>query len=310
MKGKYSPLTMPQNLPVSKRLNAGINDMVGDIVGTTWTRQTTPFRVESAELTNVPYLGLRYAFATLPVSSVSFPNLSSIDGWNGFTSCFERCSALVDVDLSKLSHASSTSINGLFNECRQLSVVSLSAATSIPGIATNTFPTDAQNPNYKVLVPAELYDQWVVATNWINISAHIVPTSITPVGLTKVKYTAESGLPDWEGDIVGLIYYSLIPNNDGTNVSELSVGTHVTSIDPGMFGDNTGYTSVTIPSTTSFEDGLTFMGCENLTSITFTGRTMNEVQQASGYPWDLNVNADDYGLTITIHCSDGDITIP
>lgn len=104
MKGQYSPLTMPQNLPVTKRLNAGINDMVGDIVGTTWTKQTTPFRVESTELTNIPYLGMRYAFTYQPVSSVSFPNLSSIDGWGGFSYCFEMCSALVDVDLSRLSH--------------------------------------------------------------------------------------------------------------------------------------------------------------------------------------------------------------
>jgi len=45
---------------------------------------------------------------------------------------------------------------------------------------------------------------------------------------TVVKYTAASGLPDWEGDIVGELTISSIPNK--SNIAEVEIGSHVTSI--------------------------------------------------------------------------------
>ena len=60
---------------------------------------------------------------------------------------------------------------------------------------------------------------------------------------TKVKYTAASGLPDWEEDIVGELTYDSIPNK--SNMAEVEIGTHVTSIGDGAFAGRSGLTSVT-----------------------------------------------------------------
>ena len=62
---------------------------------------------------------------------------------------------------------------------------------------------------------------------------------------TVVKYTAESGLPDWEGDIVGELTSSSIPNK--SNIAEIAIGSHVTSIGNAAFSGCSGLTSVTIP---------------------------------------------------------------
>lgn len=65
-------------------------------------------------------------------------------------------------------------------------------------------------------------------------------------GKTKVKYTAASGLPDWEGNIVGELDDSSIPNKSSAETVE--IGTNVTSI--GEYA---------------------FYGCANLALVDFTG---------------------------------------
>lgn len=70
---------------------------------------------------------------------------------------------------------------------------------------------------------------------------------------TVVKYTAASQLPDWEGDIVGELTDNAIPN--WSNIAEVEIGSHVTSIGYGTFWGSYGLKSVTIPnSVTSIGD--------------------------------------------------------
>lgn len=89
---------------------------------------------------------------------------------------------------------------------------------------------------------------------------------------TRVKYTAESGLPDWEGDIVGEISggsykaTSQIPNV--TSAEEVELGTHVTSIGKSAFYLCTNLTRVTIPDSVTSIGFVAFTGCQKLTSIT------------------------------------------
>jgi len=132
---------------------------------------------------------------------------------------------------------------------------------------------------------------------------------------TQVKYTAESGLPDWEGDIVGELTSSSIPNIEQTET--VDIGNTVTGISQYAFSGCSGLTSVTIPdsvtgigrsvfsycksltsvtipaSVTIIGDG-TFNGCTGLTSVTFLGKTLEQVQNIEDgngnkqYPWGIS----------------------
>lgn len=79
---------------------------------------------------------------------------------------------------------------------------------------------------------------------------------------TKVKYTAASQLPDWEGDIVGELTDSSIPNKEQAEVVE--IGSNVTSIGNSAFNN-----------------------CSGLTSVTFSGKTLEQIQAMENYPWGI-----------------------
>lgn len=83
---------------------------------------------------------------------------------------------------------------------------------------------------------------------------------------TKVKYTAASGLPDWEGDIVGELTDASIPNK--SNIAEVEIGSHVTSIGEYAFSDNGNLTNVAIPSSVTSIGYGAFYNCSGLTSVT------------------------------------------
>ena len=93
---------------------------------------------------------------------------------------------------------------------------------------------------------------------------HEEPTP--PVSTTYVKYTAASGLPDWEGDIVGTLNSNSIP--DRLSSESVEVGTHVTSIGSYAFDSCTNLTSVTIGNGVTSIGQSVFWGCTNLTSVT------------------------------------------
>ena len=176
-----------------------------------------------------------------------------------------------------------------------------------------------------------------IPTNWA-----VNPPAENPY--TSVSYTSASGLPDWEGDIVG----EITPGGDGIPtklipnvgfVQELSIGSHVTSIGDHAFGDCPNITSVTIPdsvlsiggqafyycrgiteltipgSVTSIDYGA-FGSCNGLTSVTFEGFTKNEVktmtsgsQKIFGERFIDTSTGEEMEKSFTAVCSDGSMTI-
>ena len=82
---------------------------------------------------------------------------------------------------------------------------------------------------------------------------------------TVVKYTASSGIPDWEGDIVGVLTEESIPNKSDAEVVE--IGSHVTSIGGAAFLGCSGLTSVTIPGSVTSIGEAVFNGCSGLASV-------------------------------------------
>lgn len=82
---------------------------------------------------------------------------------------------------------------------------------------------------------------------------------------TKVKYTAASGLPDWEGDIVGALTSSSIPNR--TSAEEVEIGSDVTSIGDNTFRDCSRLTSITMGDGVTSIGNSVFWGCTGLSSL-------------------------------------------
>ena len=90
---------------------------------------------------------------------------------------------------------------------------------------------------------------------------------------TVVKYTAASGLPDWERDIVGELASNTIPNK--SDIAEVVIGSHVTSLGYSAFSDCTNMTSVTIPNSVTNIMGYAFYNCSGLTSVTIPNSVTN-----------------------------------
>ena len=117
----------------------------------------------------------------------------------------------------------------------------------------------------------------VYETDWASMSASADANTLyvvlpDPVLLTRVKYTTSSGLPDWEGDIVGQILggdgtpTTQIPNV--SDIEEISFGSHVTSIDQSAFVYCDNIKSVTIPNGVTTIGANVFEGCTEISSIT------------------------------------------
>lgn len=97
---------------------------------------------------------------------------------------------------------------------------------------------------------------------------------------TKVKYTAASGLPDWEGDIVGELSSVSIP--DIANAEVVVVGTDVTSIGSTAFRNNTSLYSIDIGDNVTAIKGQAFYGCSHLGQLSLG----NSVAQIQSYAFD------------------------
>ena len=108
-----------------------------------------------------------------------------------------------------------------------------------------------------------------------NLVANSIVITTGPVddGKTRVKYTASSGLSDWEGDIVGELTNSSIPNK--SNVEVVEIGSHVTSIGQYAFYNCSGLTSVTIQNSVTSIGTYAFEGCIGLTSVTIPDSVTN-----------------------------------
>lgn len=83
---------------------------------------------------------------------------------------------------------------------------------------------------------------------------------------TKVKYTEESELPDWESNILGQLSADSIPNR--LSCQSIEIGNRVSSIANLAFRDCASLASVTIPDSVTNLGERTFWACRGLTDVT------------------------------------------
>lgn len=96
-------------------------------------------------------------------------NITNISG-----ALFEECVLLKEITFSKnLTTISSTS--NMFNSCSSLNKLDFSKCTSIP--TTSSITLNSSPRTYKIIVPDNLYENWIVASNWSTHASHIVKAS-------------------------------------------------------------------------------------------------------------------------------------
>lgn len=82
----------------------------------------------------------------------------------------------------------------------------------------------------------------------------------------------------------------------------VEIPTTVTAIGALAFSGAESMTDIEIPSSVSSIGSDAFLGCHMLSSVTFDGKTIEQVQAMTNYSWGLYSGC-------VIHCSDGDITL-
>ncbi|MGN1042405.1 MAG: leucine-rich repeat domain-containing protein, partial [Christensenellales bacterium] len=85
-------------------------------------------------------------------------------------------------------------------------------------------------------------------------------------------------------------------------ITSVTVGNGVTSIGRGAFMSCEDITQVTIDNAAISIDAFAFAYCNKLTSITYNGTTAQWENVTKGENWV-------YGTNITVHCTDGDVTV-
>ena len=130
----------------------------------------------------LPYVSSLYSLKRfIPVSSkgtnIAFSDLYSLrtiiipEGVKTLTSAF-----MLRTPISGLKIPSSVTSLGdtACGYCYMLRFLDMSSHTSIPSCSSNSFKGST---NCKIIVPDNLYDQWITATNWSSIASQIIKKS-------------------------------------------------------------------------------------------------------------------------------------
>lgn len=147
-----------------------------------------PF-VYTSTTTTVAANELQAKYKGKPVTNVNMPDLETI-GTNGMKDAFKDCKQLTTVDFSKLSAVGTDGLDGTFDGCTSLEIVLFQSSEAIPTITSTTFTNT--NDTFKVIVPDALYEDWVAAENWSDLSSHI--TKVTDYVAVMTNYGGQDNM--------------------------------------------------------------------------------------------------------------------
>jgi hypothetical protein len=110
-----------------------------------------------------------YAFSRCYLlSSISMPDSLKKIGKSAFSSCFDLVSVVFPSSLTDIG-------DNAFNGCANMKLFDFSASTTVPVLGSNVFNNTGYN--FKIVVPDELYDEWIAASNWSSVASKIVKAS-------------------------------------------------------------------------------------------------------------------------------------
>ena len=128
------------------------------------------FSLTSVTIPNgVTSIDSRAFFTCYSLTSITIPNGVTSIGDSVFNSCFSLTSVTIPNEVTSIG-------NGAFNSCYSLTKYDFSQATAVPTLS-NTSAFQAINKLCKIVVPDNLYDQWIAATNWSSYADYIYKAS-------------------------------------------------------------------------------------------------------------------------------------
>jgi hypothetical protein len=128
------------------------------------------------------------------------------------------------------------------------------------------------NPEAKIFVPEELYDEWIAATNWTSLADHIVPVKVIPEIVTP-DYVSE-GLEYSDYPFAG---YGLMITGRGSCTDSVIVvpeeynGEPIISFSGIAFENDSTIDTLILP-----ESGMGFFGSA------FKGSSLKRIKNSSG----------------------------
>lgn len=223
----------------------------------------------SVDLNNVTTLGQEVFNRCTALTEIDLPEtLTSIGN-----SSFQGCTALVSAIMPENETGTLTLGDSVFNGCSALERVDLPVGTLTVG--STTFSN------------ALASESWIKAPFNSNLVGSIPSGKL--VNFIYPSFTTSIAANEWK-------------NN--TALKSVAFPDAVTSLGDNSFNGCTSLEALTIPLTVTTFGTNIFQGVTNADlELTFTGRTIAEVQALTNYPWGLATTGQ------TIHCSDGDITI-
>ena len=118
----------------------------------------------SIDLPNATTIGERAFYSCTALTSVNLPNVTTID-----MMVFRSCWNLLSIELPKVTRIGQMA----FSTCSECTEYNFSGCTAVPTLeSTNAF--NSINEEAKIIVPAALYNDWIVATNWVDFADYIV----------------------------------------------------------------------------------------------------------------------------------------
>lgn len=165
----------------------------------------------------------------------------------------------------------------VFSDCTKCLRYDFTACTSIPRLA-NVNAFNNINPDADIFVPSDLYDEWIVATNWAQYADHIVGVGAGSYGLLDFELN-----DDCESfSLVGIGTYDSMGELTNLIIPEKHEGLPVTSIAPSAFEGDISLGRVTIPRTVTSIGAAAFADCSNLTEIYFSAAQMADCAISDG----------------------------
>ena len=143
--------------------------------------------------------------------------------------------------------------------CSRCLTYDFTACTSVPTLHQTSVFINI-NPDADIFVPAELYDEWIVATNWAQYADHIVGVGAGNYGL--LDFTLNDDCESFS--LVGIGTYDSMGELTDLIIPEKHEGLPVTSIGAAAFEGDISLGRVTIPRTVTSIGAAAFSGCTNL----------------------------------------------
>ena len=206
---------------------------------------------------SVTSIGVSAFYYCFSLSSVVIPSSVTSIGTDMFISCYSLSSVVIPSSVTSIGASA-------FYGCEGIAYYDFTRLTSIPTLGTNTFTGLASD--CKIIVPYQLYSDWVVATNWSTYAAYII-MNYTPEECLSLEITVDE-VPYGNFD-TAKIHWTAVTNGvmlDGTRVenvtltgsNEVNIGLNKTSE---SVTKEVSYTYMGVTATTTVTQGSYLENC-------------------------------------------------